>query len=223
MHDPTAVDTFRLDLPNPWQILPVDPAELDETLARLRELDAWKTLDVARRREAELTLRRFASDARAGGVRLAAFHADLEQPTTADDAAELTLATLVSSVLTSADMGTDLPLTPHVLLAALTMQRSDEPVLTTTRVRGLAPPAIEQLPYGAVVRSRRIRDHLAKDAEPLTTYVDTFYAPVPAAPHRMVLLEFSTPHVDAIELFAEYFGAVASTLRFYRQDEATAL
>ena len=224
------IDTIRIDLPNSWRQVPADRAGMEVVTAAMRATAQWASMKPSERRQFELLLQRLVIDAEGVGVRFAAVYSDVPDAASvgdeaaADDGAETAVANaayLVVSVLSSADIGTTLPLTPAVLESALSMQRP--PTNGSATHTNLAPPEPVTIQAGpAVVLRRLVEQRFGRDTS-LQFYSHAYFVPVPDAPDRLVVLQFLTPHVGEAELFGRYFAAVSNGLRFYAEGEPTTL
>jgi hypothetical protein len=126
------------------------------------------------------------------------------------------------STLTAADLGTSLPLTAHVLQAAMSLTKEVSP-LAATRTTNLEVPQIVALSCGRAVRVRRLLEQYNGTTKSLASYFDAFFIPLPEATDRVVVLQFATPHLGDVEVFSEYFAGLADAVTFYREGEATVL
>jgi len=215
-----AVDSIRLDLPAEWRSLPVDVAELRERLASEVLADELSRLSVVERRRAELFLQRIVADLESSNVGL--FALLFEEIEVDPDAETIPLvATCAVSVLDRAALGTNAPLSAEVVLAAMSLDAPDADSRTTAT--NLEPPAIVELAVGPAVRVVRLLEQQISARDQMRVFTETFFVPVADAFDRLVVAQFSTPDVDDSREFSDLFGALAQTIRFYREGEPTEL
>jgi len=197
---------FRLDVPDEFTSLDLDPATSDASIERLLDARTAAVPEAARHRvRARQVLHRVVSEHRGAGVFLAAFLSRLGASPREMVGASLTLA------WRRFDGGID--------LAGLeTWFRDDDP----------APgedPALREvrrvdLPYGEAVRV--VNRQLAP--VPLTSHrqevvVVQHLVPVPApAEEWLAVLTMSTPDVAGAADFTDFAGRVAATLEFLDTD-----
>jgi len=215
------IDSIRLDFPDTWQQVPIDRAELNAMVTAVQETDEWKGAAVAQRRMLELFLQRFLADVEGSGVLFAALYYDTPD-SGGDELADPTVACAVVSLLTAADIGSKLPLTPHVLQAAMSATK-DLSATAGTRSTNLSIPQIVPLPCGTGVRVRRLVEQQVGKRATSSFYTDTYFVPLPQSAEQLMVLQFATPHIGDEALFTEYFAALAETVRFYREGETTTL
>jgi hypothetical protein len=210
-----SVDSIRLDLPREWQELPTSPSDLRSALADAVARAKWSALDQTERRRAELFLERFVSDVSTSGARLLSVFSER-----VDDSAQLVAACAVS-ILDKAALGTNAPLTADVVLAAMSLEPPAEE--SGARTTNLEPASTIELTVGPAVRVVRLLEQSVSLKEELRVFTETFFIPVPEAFDRLVVAQFSTPNVADAVVFSELFGALANTVRFYREGEPTEL
>lgn len=234
------IDTIRIDLPNSWRQVPADREGLEEVMAAMRRTEQWPTLKPAEQRQVEIMMQRLLVDVEGAGVRFAAVYSDVIDDVPAESPADSTaegssatsgtadgdgnsanVAYLLVSMLSSADFGTTLPMTPAVLQAALSLTRpraEDGPTVTN-----LAPPEIVTIRAGQAVLLRRLVEQRLKGFDSLMLYSQSYFVPVPTVTDRLVVLQFLTPQVGDSEVFGRYFAAVANGVRFYGEGDSTDL
>jgi len=215
------VETVRLDLPASWQQMPTDPDELRALVHAQRDTEVWRQLAPTDRRRIELYVERFIADLREARTLLAALYTE---PAPAGEG-DAFVASCTMSTLDRRQLGIAVPLTAEVVLAAMSLQRPDEPAVTasTTTTTNVEPPSIVELRVGPAVRLLRLVEQPLTAQERLQHFAETFFVPISPAWDAVVVAQFATPNVGDARAFSELFGEIANTIRFYREDEPTTL
>lgn len=214
------VDSFRLDLPSSWVQLAIDQREVSKLLAEQQADNPWQLLTALQKRQAELYLRRVVADIQAADVRLAALYLEVDQGNDPDGQSEVDLAAAacVVSVVSQTALGSELPLTPAVMQAAMSATPRDG-----RRSTDLDVPRIVALQHAQAVLVRRVAEVASGDKEPIKFITETYFVTVPDEHNQVIAVQFSTPNLADAELFSELFAAIAGTIRLYRTGEETAL
>lgn len=244
----TVVDTFRIDLPPSWQTLPTDAGELRKLLVEQHESTQWKALPRVEQRRTELLIERLIADLHSSRTVFASMFSeivgtsdtpDTESPgagtenASTDDAAsedavagpesatETLLASCTMSVIERSALGSDVPLTADVVLAAMSLERNDSE--STEQATNLEPPTIVDLSAGRAVRMVRLVEQQLSLKEKVSFFTETYFVPVPEEWETLLVTQFATPNIGDAPVFSELFAAVANTIRFYLEGEPTAL
>jgi hypothetical protein len=244
------IDSYRLDLPAGWLEVPIGATSIREAMdaARAATPERWGRLTKAEQRRADLFVEQFISDLDAAGVSLAAIYREVVgdfddeagEPAAADlvdteqDDSEQVDSLLAATVtVASVQPGiteTSAPIDADLLLSALSLQK---PVTDEDRARigvNLEPPQIVELPAGRAVFTVRLIEPGA--AVPVGTtnlltnlklFSASYYVPVPDDTRSVTLVQFSTPNQADAREFAELFGEIIKSLRFYAEGEPTTL
>jgi hypothetical protein len=218
-----AVDSFRIDVPASWQELPLDLPSLRASLQE-RSGDEWDRLDPVDRRRIDLYLQRLLVDIESVDARFVAVFSEVitDEDGAAGDVP--LVAACVVSVLGRDGMGSELPLTPAVVQAAMSLSRDEEaPVLAGVRSTNLAEPAIVELPHAAAVLVRRLVEVRQRGSESAAIATETYFLSVADRYEQLVVAQFSTPNLADASLLSELFAEIAATVRFYREGEETVL
>jgi hypothetical protein len=216
-----AVDSFRIDVPSSWRQLPLDLASLR---ASLQGDEQWLEIDPVERRRIDLYLQRLLADIESVDARFVALFTQLavSEDGTADDVP--LVAACVVSVVDRDGMGSQLPLTPSVVEAAMSLTRNDEqPVLAGVRSTNLAEPAVVELAHATAVLVKRLIEVRIAEHELVSIATDSYLVTVADRYEQLVVAQFSTPNLADAAVFSELFGEIASTIRFYREGEETVL
>jgi hypothetical protein len=214
------VDSIRIDLPDVWQDLPTDPADLRRGVAEARDDAAWQALSVTERRRGELFIERIVADIVASGAVMIALYSESVEGTESEPGSHL-VATCAVSILDKAALGSKAPLTADVVLAAMSLEPPAEE--SGTRTTNLEPASTTELTVGPAVRVVRLLEQSVSLKDELRVFTETFFIPVPEEFDRLVVAQFSTPNVADAVVFSELFGVLANTVRFYREGEPTEL
>lgn len=195
--------TLGLSLPPEWRTVPLDGPGFDAFVVEQRHVLARRgELTPGAQRQFEEILRRLRDDAVAGAVELlAVFAAAIDTPT----GAGLLAATCSLSTLTQSSLGTELPITVNMLLAACTREVSGD------TAGGVVPasPGIIDLPAGRTAHLvQRTSDPHAGGGLLSHHYVVPF-----DEGRRAALLALATPNHEFAGLIGELFERIAMTLR----------
>lgn len=219
-----AIDSFRLDVPSSWREVPLDTGSLKKTF---EELDpaGMAALSPVERRRVEVFVQRLHIELGAIEARYVAVYAEVPR----DVAGELDTVGLVASVVVSVidrqSIGSDLPLSPAVIEAAMSMDRADDEgsVLAGTRTTRLTNPTTVEFATVKAVRTTALTEIRADRQETVSISSSTYFVPVPEAYEQAIVIQFSTPNIAEASVFSELFEAIAATVRFYREGEETTL
>lgn len=216
------VDSLRIDLPSTWRHLGLDQPSLKDILLAGESASTWAGLAPTERRRIELFLQRVQADLEAADARFASVYSEMvEVPGEADTAL---VASVVVSMVDRSATGSDLPLSPAVVQAAMASGQSEAtPVLANTRTTDLAPPEIVELQHVTAVLVRRLVEIAIGLDEPLQVATATYLVTIPDDYEQLAIAQFATPNVGDSEQFGEYFAAIADSIRFYREGEETVL
>jgi hypothetical protein len=226
-----AVDSVRIDLPASWQRMPTQEAELRELVQAQRDDEVWKALTPTERRGIEIYVERFIADMRESDARLAALYTErvgADPATSAERGAAsppddgVLVASCLISILDRHRLGVAVPLTADVVLAAMTLDRS-ESGRSASGATNVEPPSIVGLRAGQAVRVVRLVEQPLGFPETFKYLTDTYFLPVAPDWHTLLVAQFATPIVDVARTFSELFAGIADTIRFYREGETTTL
>lgn len=247
LHPPTdapPIDTFGVALPPEWIRVPLDTAGFEGFVREQRaRLTAPGGVSRTAERQFELILRQLRNDCRRENVTLAALMAlpiagsgeliDLERAGGADaptpaDVVGVLAATCTISAISTASVGTDLPLTVHTIAAA--MARRPDTTDEGVEVIDLETPAIITLPAGPAVKLVRVHRHpsralqLAPGGRGGPTHLEIFAHHV-LVPYddgrRAAVVTFSSPNCDLARPLSELFDEIAATFRMFGGDDPT--
>lgn len=220
----TPIDTYRVDLPDNWSEIPTSDSGLENHFETV-----WKGAGIegpagaTARRRLDVLRQQLGHDLATTSTCLVAGFMELVATSESDGdeatASDLVAASVTLSILTRADLGTDLPLRVETLLSAMGSSRS----APTTESVDVEPPAIVELLPGRSVRLRRLNSFTTGPFRHSKIYSETYLVPVSPEWQQVCVLQFSTPCVEDSRLFSELFELIASTFRFYREGEPTEL
>ena len=197
MTTPRRPSTPTVDLSDGWARLPRDRADFERLIRQQRRRLAERNdLSAADRRRVELVLRQAWVDGAHDDAHLAAVL--VATVGTADESCP-SVATCTLATLDRRRLGSELPLTVHTILAALT--RSEPPP-------DVAPETVE-LECGPAVRLVRM---LAGDDAGVPWLSVAFLVPYDAG-ERAAVLTFGSPNSEHSELLTERFDHVARSLQ----------
>lgn len=204
MTTPRHPGTPTVDLSHGWACLPRGRPAFERLVRQQRRrLAARGDLSAADRRGVELALRQAWADAVPDDVHVAAV---LVTTVGAAEGLQPSVATCTLATLDRRRVGTELPLTVHTILAALT--RSEPPP-------GVAPETVE-LGCGPAVRLVRM---LAGDDVGVPWLSVAFLVPYDAG-ERAALLTFGAPNIERSDRLMERFDDVARSLQVVAGAEA---
>lgn len=206
------VDSFGLALPPEWVRLPLDPHEFERFARRQRRaMAAHGSLSRPAQRQFELVLRQLRNDCARHDVSLVAVFATPVAGERGTPPA-LLAATCTLAVLTQRGLATDLPLTVHTVLAALT-RGADAGCADVER-----PVAVE-LPAGSAVKLVR-RHRAGPDPGALELFAEHFLVPYDDG-RRAAALSLATPNVDLADAMRGLFDELANSLRLFAGGQPT--
>lgn len=214
------VDTYRVDLPTVWREVPTDAGELRKMVQSSVGDGSFGDLSTVERRRVELFFERLIRDIADSGASFVAVYADAAEADDGEREDALTLASLTVSTLTRQQLGTTVPLTASIIVAAMSDDPAGDDRSSGASSVTLEPASVVSLPVGDVARLVRLLE-IGRAPNTTKIFIETFFVPVADAYDHLLVLQFATPNVEDARAFSELFGAIAGTTRFYREGEPT--
>lgn len=218
-------DTFRIDLPDNWHEVPIEPDDFRRHVLGIFDEAEWRSVPPVERRRVELFVERVVADLRRADARFASVLLEnvAESEAGAGDGG-LVVAGVTVAIMSREQLGSEVPLTAEVMHMAMssTDDRPKDETQSRTRTTNIEPPAIIELPVGRVVRLVRLMERGGpKDVSRFFT--ETYLVPMPDDFERLLMVQFATPQVEDARPYSDLFAAVARTLHCYRVGEPTTL
>jgi hypothetical protein len=217
------IETVGISLPEHWVGLPVRRQDFDRTVDNFRH--GWREAGMSRvdQRRCDLLLQRMRAQLIDGGVLFAG--ASIEQGLRPDveptpDNAETLVAVCTFSLVTQADLQTDVRLSIPVLFSAFAKRVGESDGATIT---DLDPPEVCQLPAGRAVRLRRLYRLTDARGRLDKWFAETYVVPMGDDGTTAGILQFCTTNVGLAPAFSELFGGYAETLTFLAADDPTVM
>ena len=215
------IEAVGISLPDYWIALPVRRADFDNTVGGLRR--RWREAGMSRidQRRCELMLQRVRHQLSDGGVQFAGAAFELGLRDGVEDTPENTealVAVCVFSVITAAELQTDVRLSIPVLYSAFSKRGPDNDV---ARITDLEPPEVCTLPAGRAVRLRRLyeRDEVTSRLE--RWFAETYVLPIGTSGDAAGVLQFCTTNVGLAAEFSGQFARYAETFTLFGPEDPT--
>ncbi len=209
---PALPDTVAIALPPGWTDVPLEPDQQRTFIDAITDAaPADRTLTPAERRQIEMLVAQLAQLAVSQNVIIAASYIAPEQD------GELVAAGLVISTIDRRSLGTDIPLTPDVLVAGMSGFERREDGFAFDEIE---PPKVVSVGSNRAVKLVRLVTFSDRLERELKQYEQSYLIPV-AQGDGLVIAHFSTINFEYARQFSDLFEKIVATLRILHPGDPT--
>jgi hypothetical protein len=142
----------------------------------------------------------------------------IQSARTAQDVVVKPVAVCVFSVITAAELQTDVRLSIPVLYSAFSKRAPDNDV---ARITDLEPPEVCTLPAGRAVRLRRLYERDGVTSRLERWFAETYVLPIGTSGDAAGVLQFCTTNVGLAAEFSGQFARYAETFTLFGPGDPT--